>query len=192
MRTLHKRSTLGFTLVEIMVAIVILGITMTAIFSSEAGAISAGHRARMLGTATLLARCKMGELEELVAKEGLPAVDDGGKGECCEGIDDERFTCHWDLTRIELPEPSEDNPLGEMGSMFGGEGDEKMDKGTAIDGILSGGVGDISEIAFNIAFPTLKPEIEERVRRATVRIEWSEGSATRDFDVTQFLVQVPQ
>ncbi|MBZ0118623.1 MAG: type II secretion system GspH family protein, partial [Sandaracinaceae bacterium] len=74
-RLARARSILGaFTLLEVLVAVAILGISLTAIFSSQAGAIRTGARARAISTATLLARCKMGEVEEEMINEGFPAV----------------------------------------------------------------------------------------------------------------------
>ena len=54
----------GFTLIEVMVAVVILAVGMASLFTSEAGAVRIAQRARTTTIATLLARCKMGEIEE--------------------------------------------------------------------------------------------------------------------------------
>lgn len=40
----------------------------------------------------------------------------------------------------------------------------------------------------NLAFPVLKPQIEEQVRRATVTVKWQEGDREKSFDVVHFLV----
>jgi prepilin-type N-terminal cleavage/methylation domain-containing protein len=50
----QRRGGSAFTLLEVMVAIAILAVSLTAIFSSEAGAIKMAHRARKMGMATLL------------------------------------------------------------------------------------------------------------------------------------------
>ena len=65
----------GFTLIEVLVAVAILGLALTAIFVSEAGAVKAGHRARRITVASVLARCKMAEIEEEIAREGFPAYN---------------------------------------------------------------------------------------------------------------------
>ena len=59
----------AFTLLEVMVAVPILAVALTAIFASEAGAIRVSARARFTTTATLLARCKMAEIEEETMRE---------------------------------------------------------------------------------------------------------------------------
>lgn len=201
----------GFTLLEVMVAITILGVALVAIFSSEAGAIRNGARARRLTTATLLARCKMGEIEETVMREGLPAVSSVGTDDCCEGGEVEGFTCEWEVERIVLPDEIMYGPTGEegeeggmLGGLLGGAGGEdpsaamsaggfSMSSAPSADMVMSGamlgGGGDmIGDMALQIAFPILKPHIEEQVRRATVTVRWHEGDHERELSVVQFLV----
>lgn len=90
----------GFTLLEVMVAVAILGLGLTAIMSAQAGAFASSAHARNLGIATGLARCKMNELEERLMRLGYPVADETDQGACCEGDTNTAFTCSW---RIELP-----------------------------------------------------------------------------------------
>ena len=116
-----KARTEGFTLLEVMVAVAILALSLTAIFSSEAGAVKMAHRARKIGLASLLVRCKMGEIEEQVAAEGLPAVFDSGSDECCEDGEITGFSCDWEIEPVVLPDNMFASEEGEEGS----EGGEK-------------------------------------------------------------------
>jgi general secretion pathway protein I len=102
--TMRGQRGAGFTLLEVMVAVAILALSLTAIFSSEAGAVKMAYRSRKMGVATLLARCKMGEIEEEIAKLGLPAVFDSGSDACCEDAPAEGFTCDWEVDLIVMPE----------------------------------------------------------------------------------------
>lgn len=182
----HRR---GFTLLEVMVAVTILAIALTAIFASEAGAIRAAARARWMTTGTLLARCKMAEIEEQMLREGLPAVSATGTDECCEEGEVEGFECEWEISRIVLP----DAALAEDGT---GEGEASAgDEGSAPTGVedvmsmMGSGGGDMmSQLAMQYAFPVIKPQIEEQVRRARVTVRWHEGTEEQSFDVVQFLV----
>jgi general secretion pathway protein I len=194
----------GFTLLEVMVAVAILGVALVAIFSSEAGAVRNGARARRLTTATLLARCKMGEVEETVMREGLPAVSALGTDDCCEDGEVEGFTCEWEIERIVLPDEimfgptEEEGEEGALGGLLGGGGEEDPSSGFSMsappspDMLMSGamlGSGDpFGDLALQIAFPILKPHIEEQVRRATVTVRWNEGDHERELMVVQFLV----
>jgi general secretion pathway protein I len=90
----------GFTLLEVMVAVAILGLGLTAIMGAQAGAFSSSAHARNLSVATGLARCKMNELEEQVMRLGYPIADEADQGACCEGDTNPAFKCSW---RIELP-----------------------------------------------------------------------------------------
>jgi len=184
----------AFTLLEVMVAVTILGI-----FSSEAGAIRVAGRARHLTTATLLARCKMGEIEEQMLREGLPAVSANGVDECCETGEVDGFECEWEIMRIVLPdaipqgEEGDDNPLG----LLGGAGEasataaptapptpEQMMSGA----MMSGGGDMVSQLALQFVFPILKPQLEEQVRRARVTVRWHEGTSEQEVSVSQYLV----
>jgi hypothetical protein len=58
-----------------------------------------------------------------------------------------------------------------------------------MSGAMLGGGGDmVGDMALQIAFPILKPHIEEQVRRATVTVRWHEGDHEREISVVQFLV----
>ena len=153
-----------------------------------------------MNVAALMARCKMSELEEQVMKEGLPAIDDSGRDGCCEGAELEGFECEWRLDRVVLPDDAlteeglegEDGEGGESAGPAGILSDENAQTG-AIDSMLGGGGGlgggdGFAEMAIGIAFPVLKPAIEEQVRRASVVVRWREGTSTREFDVVQYLV----
>jgi general secretion pathway protein I len=118
----------GFTLLEVMVAVAILAIGLSAVFSAEAGSIRTAQRARKIGLATLLVRCKMGEIEEELAVKGLPAVFASESDKCCKDAEIEGYECKWEVQPIVLPD-----------TMFGDEEDKDKDKpGSAKPG--SGGL----------------------------------------------------
>ncbi len=191
----------GFTLLEVMVAVAILGITLVSIFSSEAGAIRMAGRARLLTTASLLARCKMGEIEEEVMRTGFPAVSARGSDRCCEGGEVEGFDCEWEMSRVVIPEQmpigSGDDEGGLLGSLLGGGASPSEPSALPAapsaaemlsGNVMAGGGGMIAQLAMQFVLPALKPSIEERIRRATVTVRWREGEGRQEFDVVQYLV----
>lgn len=194
--------TSGFTLLEVMVAIAILALALSAIFSSEAGAIKIATRSRKMGVATLLARCKMGEIEEQIAKDGLPAVFASGSDKCCEGSAIDGYTCDWEIDPIVLPDDM--FPTGDEKGVPGKAGSDMPSKAgpsepakdplsaladvDATDALSGGDVGGFASMAMSYAYPVLKPAFEGQIRRATVTVRWQEGSAKHDFDVTQYVV----
>lgn len=148
-----------------------------------------------MDTATLLARCKMGEIEELVAQEGLPFVEKKGEDACCEHAEREGYECSWIIDRVVLPDFGEDLEDGEAYD-DDDQADARDDPLALIEDevgtgeeLISGGVGDsFTVLAMQLGYPVLKPSIEEQVRRAVVTIRWMEGDTERSFDVMQFMV----
>jgi general secretion pathway protein I len=97
----------GFTLIEVMIAVVIMAIGLSSLFASEAGAIRVAQRARTTTVATLLARCKMAEIEERIAKQGWPGSNLDDRDECCDGAEHDGYRCEWKVERIVLPDKAE-------------------------------------------------------------------------------------
>ena len=70
-RQLHRRARRrGFTLLEVLVAVAILGLGLTAILSAQFSAVSGVAHARHMSLAVGLARCKMSEIEQQLKVEG--------------------------------------------------------------------------------------------------------------------------
>ena len=63
-------STAAFSLLEVMVAVAILGLGLTVILTAQTGLFSSAKRAAQLSQAVGLARCKMAEVELQLLKEG--------------------------------------------------------------------------------------------------------------------------
>jgi general secretion pathway protein I len=223
-----------------MIAVVILAVGLASLFTSEAGAIRIAQRARTTTIASLLARCKMAEVEEQVAKEGWPGELIEGRDECCEDGEKDGYTCEWKVERIKLPDIDEDKDKddgdrkdGDKDGDKGGQGKptgmidqlaelSKQEPGDRLSGItdmLSGGrsskdeklastgkddkktkeereeesmLDPMSSMVMGLAFPLMKPVIEEGVRRASVAVKWKEGEKEQAFEVVQFLVSEAQ
>jgi general secretion pathway protein I len=94
----------GFTLLEVMVAVAILGFGLTAIFAAQAGSFASVGHARNVSEATGLVRCKMSEIETDLDKDGFQLTDVSEAGACCAGDDNPRMACAWRIERPEFPE----------------------------------------------------------------------------------------
>ncbi len=100
----------AFTLIEVLIAVGILAISMATVFGSNVGAARSASHARALTTATLMARCRMVEVEAYLIKNQLPLMDqtlddppDMGMEACCSlGV-----TCEAKVEMIELPAPGD-------------------------------------------------------------------------------------
>jgi len=65
----------GFTIVEVMIGLALLGLALTVLIKSAAGNMFNAEQAHMMGIATDLARGQMYEIEEKLLKEGFTDTD---------------------------------------------------------------------------------------------------------------------
>jgi general secretion pathway protein I len=200
----------GFTLLEVMVAVAILGIGLTVILTSQTGLFSSSQRAANVSVAIGLARCKMNEVEADLLRDGFPIIDQSEDGVCCED-DESQFQCTWQINTVTLPElgamgggadaGSEPDPLGALmsakDSFTGGDpsgaikGLESMIPGGESAG-PSLGAGALAPMAMGIIYPQLKAMLEASIRKIVVTVKWREGVNERDFTVTQYLTNPTQ
>jgi general secretion pathway protein I len=212
----------GFTLLEVMVAIAILGLGLTTILSSQVGLFTNTNHGGQLSIATGLVRCKMSEIELDLLKDGYSLTDQTDEGECCEDAEDSKFTCRWRIEKIELPMPPEGDvfagmdeegaqdmagPLGALaaieqseGAVLGGEANlgtiSDLMSGSGMPagmaGMAMGGVGSMAPMVMGLVYPDLKAMLEASIRRVTVEIDWKEGSQDRSLNVVQFVTSPTQ
>jgi general secretion pathway protein I len=105
----------GFTLLEVLVALAILGLGLVIILSSQAGLFSSTSRGEHLTVASNLLRCKMSEIELSLDQKGFQLTDETDEGECC-AEEGEGYTCSWKIERVELPPLPEASPDGDGGA----------------------------------------------------------------------------
>jgi prepilin-type N-terminal cleavage/methylation domain-containing protein len=249
----RARKNQGFTLLEVMLAVAIMAIALGAVFSAEAGSAKMAQRARKLSFATLLSRCKMGEIEEDLGKKGLPSVLMTETDDCCKDAPIEGFRCKWEVVPVVLPdtmfnkEDDEKKPgqanasgpgaapggvssgskggvsglFGAVTAALGGKNPDgtppkpdpskdpnkdpnkdpkKQDPKDVLPkdptNLLAGGnnetsggeVDGLAAMAMQYVYPILKPAFQSQIRRITVAVDWSEGSADKKFELTQYFV----
>ncbi len=189
---MRQKRTLAFTLLEVMIAMAILAIALGSIMSSQVGAVRAARRARDHDLAVVMARCKMGEIDERLAKDGFPAVALTETDNCCTDSDLETYECEWSVDRVVLPDVPEDaepgeDPLTKLAAAGGSSGapGERPDPTKMMESADPGG---FEALAISIAYPVVKPSIEDQVRRVTCKVKWKEGDAERSFEVVRYIV----
>jgi general secretion pathway protein I len=206
-----KSETRGFTLLEVLVAIAILGLGLTVILSSQVGLFSGASRGQHLSMASNLVRCKMSEVELTLLKDGYPLTDQSDEGDCCEDDSSgagEGFSCSWKIERVELPTPPEmgmadggletDNlgPLGKLAEVEATQGaslGDNPDIGSLAETFTEGsGSSGIASMVMGMVYPQLKPMLEASIRKVTVTISWKEGKNSRDLQVVQYLTDPRQ
>jgi len=220
MRRLHRSRAAearGFTLLEVMVAVAILGLGLTAILSAQAGAFASSAHARNISIATGLARCKMSEVEEHLMRDGFQELDENETGPCCEGDETPNIRCAWKVEKPELPEPklgelnldTDSGQLGPVSALGAGEqGKDVFSPDAGVAGIAqtllgggadpsadpsaaAGGTAGLAGMAMSLVYPDLKLLFEASVRRATVTLTWTEGQKDYSIELVQW-ISVPQ
>lgn len=107
MSRLHR----GFTLLEVLVAIAILGLSLTAILSAQTGLFASLTFTEHISIATGLVRCKMSELELKMGREGFPLLDVQDEGTCCGDETPKAYKCKWKIDKVILPPPPTSSQL---------------------------------------------------------------------------------
>ncbi|MSP24105.1 MAG: prepilin-type N-terminal cleavage/methylation domain-containing protein [Myxococcales bacterium] len=199
----------GFTLLEVLVAVAILGLGLTAILSAQFSAVSAVSHARGLSVAVGLARCKMTELEGQLAKDGMSELDVNEHGPCCEGGAELGYRCEWRIEKPVFPPESAkldldaelDLGTDELGALSklaaSGEGAPGLDPNAGLagvtdalggaDGLAAAGVGGVASMVMGLVYADLKLAFEAATRRVTVIVHWQDGKRPRSFDVVEWV-----
>ena len=196
----------GFTLLEVMVSVAILGLGLSAILSAQAGAFATSAHARNISVATGLARCKMTEVEEQLLRDGFQELDESENGPCCDGEETPNMHCAWRVEKPGLPEPKYgelnlDTDLGSLGVLAEGEAGKQVfspDGGTAAIAQTLG-AGSTAETAagltgmlMNMVYPDLKNILEASTRKATIILSWKEGRREYSLELVQWITNPQQ
>jgi general secretion pathway protein I len=210
----YARASRGFTLLEVMVAIAILGLGLTAILSAQADSFKSSTHARNISVATGLMRCKMVEVEEHLLRDGYQELAENESGVCCEG-DESAMKCAWKVEKPELPEPKlgeldldtdiGSGKLGALGALAQGE------QGKDIFSGADGGIGDVAQVlagagagsegapggaegaagiasmVMGMVYPDLKALFEASTRKITVTLSWTEGASEYEIAMAQWV-----
>lgn len=170
---MRRRTAAGFSLLEVMVSVAILGISLVIVLEIATNNVRATYHARAITTASFLARTKLAAMEDDLLEVGFSQGDQEDQGD----FGDEGFANYrWEtlIEAVSLPTDiaqktqesateatQSDNPMNMMAGMLGGF------MSTLIEPIRMG--------------------LEEAVRRVTVRVLWEEtGRPTQSLEVVAF------
>jgi general secretion pathway protein I len=209
---LKKKALGGFTLLEVLMAIAILGLGLTVLLGAQVGMFTNAKRAERLSLAVNVARCRMSELELELLTKGYPMIDQESEGDCCMNeSSEEGFRCSWKIQRVELPEPAlegetdggldlaTDNtgtfgPLLDLQEKGPAALGETADLGTLAEnfGAASTGTDGLVSMVMGMVYPSLKPMLEASIRKVVVTVSWQDGVREQKLVVTQFLTDPRQ
>ena len=182
----------GFTIMEVMVAIMILAVSVVSIFGAQFTAVASTEYSKHITQAINLAECRMSEIElEVLTDDGFKLGNVESSGDCCEAMDDEDigdYECSWEIKVVEIPD------LTEM--LMGGGAD-------AGEGLLGGMGMDLETSSLNESNPAddmgflgalesfapmLSDILSEGIRRVTVTVHWKQGEREPEYTLSQFIV----
>jgi general secretion pathway protein I len=214
-KTRNRLVNRAFSLLEVMVAVAILGLALSVILSAQGGLAASNRRAANMGNAVNYGRCKITETEEKLLKLGYPPLDSVDQDQSCCGDESGKFRCDTRVEKILLPIPPSNDasaalalgsataaagiasgaPGGLINNPLGNGGGLNFDGGTGLQGIsaqltqATGGQGAAGLIGMVMAFlyPQLKLLLEASIRRVTVTVRWSEGVVPRDLEFVEYI-----
>jgi len=132
----------GFTLIEVMIGLALLGLALTVLIKSAAGSIFNARQAQMMGVATDLARAKMYDIEETLLKDGFNETGLSDGDDACtsfESFDDEGWKAvEWcaKIVQVELPSWDKLQDMSKAGSGSGSGAGGKPGSGSALGSAL--------------------------------------------------------
>ncbi|MCP3097676.1 prepilin-type N-terminal cleavage/methylation domain-containing protein [Myxococcus sp. K15C18031901] len=196
----------GFTLLEVVVALAILGLALMAIFDLNAGAVNNHVYTKRLTVASLLARSKMTDVEQKLFDDGFNADDDEESGDFS---DDGWPNFKW-KARVIAPKLDGVTPDQLIGAIFnlpmGGDSSDPM---SGIASLFSGGAGGgkdgassngptqagggIGGAAMGMAqpmFTQMVQQLTQTVREVHLTVYWQEGSTVESIDLVTHVVSL--
>ena len=194
----------AFTLLEVLVAIAVLGVSLVTIIHINAVAVADHLYARKLTVATLLARSKLVDLEQRLYDKPLPADDDEDSGD----FSDEGWPSFKWRAKIIAPKMNGLTPEQLAGALFnlpiGGKdgadpaalasmlglpkdalpkGDDKQPGG------LLALLGPMAPMA-QAQLTQMVQQLQSSVREVHLTVSWKEGRLTESVDVTTHVVSL--
>ena len=193
----------GFTVLEVMIAMAILSGALTWLVVGLSRNIQAENHAKLMSTATFLAREKMVEFEDELYEKGFGEFEKDLDGD----FDDKgfkRFTWKIVVDKVELPSAEQIQTMltktQQDQTTLGGLGDDKTkpppllnnqvnkdgtNSSSSSGSLLGAGAG-----ALGSQFGIIKDVLEQGIRRVTVKVIWKEGRTERSVDVVSYYTDV--
>jgi general secretion pathway protein I len=210
-----RSSQRGFTLLEVMLALALLGLALVVLMKSAAGNIFTTEEAHMMGVATDLARGKMYDIEEILLKDGFTDTDQSQTSEKC--FDDEGWATICYTYKVEEPKMPDFDQLQAMakgqaqaamgsghgsgfGSSFGSGFGSDMGPGgfensalggmMGMRGMFGGGKQDITAAQggslIQSQYSMFQQILKVSVRKVTLNMKWKVLGKDRDMKVVAF------
>jgi prepilin-type N-terminal cleavage/methylation domain-containing protein len=163
----------GFSLLEVMVSLAILGMALVIVSRVVTGNVRATNHARMTTAATFLARTRISMLEQSLIEYGFAEMDGEDTGDFSQdGFPSYRW--YTNMERIELPADSAQKVQQASSTAMVSNNPMEM---------LSGFMGSFMSTLMD----PIRLGLQESVRKLTVRVKWNEaGKPEQSMEVVTF------
>ncbi len=169
----------GFTLLEVMIALAILGMSLTVLLQAQASSLSKAGRSRDLTVATILARSKIIDIEKHLFHDGFQTSTEEEDGDFHdEGHPEVHFK--WRVSEVELDLTALSNLCGGFAKRVGGGKDEEGNGAGACESIMS----TIGAVAGSFI-----DDMGRSMRVVDLQITWADGKYKPAFNVRALLSQ---
>lgn len=183
-------ATRGFTLLEVMVALSILALALTAIVGINGNAIRSHGYAKRLTIATMLARSKMADLESKFIEEGFTSeFDQRMEGKFSdEGWQDFRWEA--EIVKPDIDGKNASSLVESLVEKLAGDASDLASEGSSAPvptmdtGSLTSMMGPMIETQISALVETMK----KSVREVRLKVLWKEGASEDSLDVVTHLV----
>ncbi len=207
----------GFTLLEVVVALAILGLALMAIYDLNAGAVAMHAYGKKLTVASMLARSKMTDLEQELYDKPFSTDDEEKSGDFSdEGWSGFKWRARVLAPRTDGVSPqqllgaifnlplggSSDGPLGGLAALFGGGASSSSTSTSSPAGSstsapvptgLSGASSPLAGLTTNLLqnqFTQLVDQITKAVREVHLTVSWKDGRQVETLDLVTHVVSL--
>ena len=179
-----RRARRGYTLMEVLIAVTILAMVLTVVLGTQANQVQVGATANQIGTASLLGRAKMLEIESDLMADGFKDTEERDSGT----FRSEGFAgMSWEsvVEPVEIDEGSKEALLGEANSKLFGEGD------SGGGGLFTGNAGFASYLPMVVGLlPDYINQLGEKVRKVKLTITWENARGEQSLTLVQYITNV--
>jgi len=176
----------AFTLLEVLVALGILGVVLVSLFQISSTAAISQSYARTLTVATLLARSKMADLEQQLQVKGFPISDEEDSGDFSE----EGWPAYSWTSQILIPKVENLSAEQLLASFAGLPVDQNLDASAIFSGLMPSASSSSPMSAFTPLLAPLQTQFAQmvqtltrQVREIRLTIHWTHQGNPESFEV---------
>jgi general secretion pathway protein I len=199
---MNRRGANGFTLLESVIALMVMVLSLMAIFDINSSALASHVFAKKLTVATLLARSKMTDIEQQLYDKGFAADDEEDAGD----FSDDGWPSYKWRSKIVAPKTTGLKPEQAIGALFNipmGDTDNPlaalmsgtMNKPGAAPGAdsanpLAAAMAGPAAAMMQSQFTQMIDQITKSVREVHLTVTWKEGKLTESVDIVTHVVSL--